>query len=174
MKGMNNIKEGNRVYEKLGVKEAYTKALHTWADWVDSNINMTKTRVFFVGYSSSHFRKGAWNAGGQCDGETRPIQNKTYTGGYPWMMKVVESVISDMKTPVFYMNITKMTWYRTDGHPSVYRQPVETRGSSPATGVFQDCSHWCLPGVPDSWNQLLYATLLVSRGSLPYKSLGTL
>ncbi|CAN6862039.1 unnamed protein product [Brassica oleracea] len=172
--GKDYYQEGNRVYEKLGVKEAYTKALHTWANWVDSNINMTKTRVFFVGYSSSHFRKGAWNAGGQCDGETRPIQNKTYTGGYPWMMKVVESVISDMKTPVFYMNITKMTWYRTDGHPSVYRQPVEVRGSSPATGMFQDCSHWCLPGVPDSWNQLLYATLLVSRGSLPYKSLGTL
>nr|VDC58504.1 unnamed protein product [Brassica rapa] len=172
--GKDYFQEGNRVYEKLGVKEAYTKALHTWADWVDSNINMTKTRVFFVGYSSSHFRKGAWNAGGQCDGETRPIQNKTYTGGYPWMMKVVESVISDMKTPVFYMNITKMTWYRTDGHPSVYRQPVEVRGSSPATGMFQDCSHWCLPGVPDSWNQLLYATLLVSRSSLPYKSLGTL
>ncbi|KAH0856140.1 hypothetical protein HID58_084401 [Brassica napus] len=172
--GKDYYQEGNRVYEKLGVKEAYTKALHTWANWVDSNINMTKTRVFFVGYSSSHFRKGTWNAGGQCDGETRPIQNKTYTGGYPWMMKVVESVISDMKTPVFYMNITKMTWYRTDGHPSVYRQPVEVRGSSPATGMFQDCSHWCLPGVPDSWNQLLYATLLVSRGSLPYKSLGTL
>ncbi|KAG7530864.1 PC-Esterase [Arabidopsis thaliana x Arabidopsis arenosa] len=85
---------------------------------------------------------------------------KTYEGKgvYPWMMKVVESVISDMQTPVFYMNITKMTWYRTDGHPSVYRQPADPRGSSPAAGVFQDCSHWCLPGVPDSWNQLLYAT----------------
>lgn len=119
-------------------------------------------------------RKGAWNTGGQCDGETGPIQNETYIGGYPWMMKVVESVISEMKTPVFYMNITKMTWYRTDGHPSVYRQPVEVRGSSPAPGMFQDCSHWCLPGVPDSWNQLLYATLLLSRGSLLDKSLGTL
>jgi len=192
--------EGNRVYERLEVKEAYTKAIHTWADWVDSNINSTKTRVFFVGYSSSHFRyellsfnpsnvlnglglvlilsfncrKGAWNSGGQCDGETRPIQNETYTGVYPWMMKVVESVISEMKTPVFYMNITKMTWYRTDGHPSVYRQPADPRGTSPAAGMYQDCSHWCLPGVPDSWNQLLYATLLVSHGSLPDKSLGSL
>ncbi|VVA94250.1 unnamed protein product [Arabis nemorensis] len=155
--GKGYYQEGNRVYERLEVKEAYTKALNTWADWIDSNINITKTRVFFVGYSSSHFRKGAWNAGGQCNGETRPIQNEMYTGGYPWMMKVVESVISEMKTPVFYMNITKMTWYRTDGHPSVYRQPVEVRG------MFQDCSHWCLPGVPDSWNQLLYATLLLSR-----------
>ncbi|CAH8299768.1 unnamed protein product [Eruca vesicaria subsp. sativa] len=171
--GKDYFQEGNRVYEKLEVKEAYTKALHTWADWVDSSINSSRTRVFFVGYSSSHFRKGAWNAGGQCDGETRPIENETYTGGYPWMMRVVESVISDMKTPVFYMNITKMTWYRTDGHPSIYRQPVEVRGSSPASGMFQDCSHWCLPGVPDSWNQLLYATLLVSRGSLPYKSSGS-
>ncbi|KAL0718026.1 hypothetical protein Bca4012_067348 [Brassica carinata] len=99
-------------------------------------------------------------------------RTRAYSGGYPWMMKKADSVISDMKTPVFYMNITNMSWYRTDGHPSVYRQPVEVRGSSPATGLFQDCSHWCLPGVLDSWNQLLYATQLVSRGSLPYKSLG--
>ncbi|CAN1806674.1 Protein trichome birefringence-like 4 [Linum perenne] len=56
-----------------------------------------------------------------------------------------------MKTPVFYLNITKMTSYRRDGHPSVYHDRR-----------FQDCSHWCLPGVPDSWNQLLYAALLQS------------
>ncbi|CAN1806673.1 Protein trichome birefringence-like 4 [Linum perenne] len=74
------------------------------------------------------------------------------------MTKVVESVISEMKTPVFYLNITKMTSYRRDGHPSVYH---DRRGGSGGRR-FQDCSHWCLPGVPDSWNQLLYAALLQS------------
>ncbi|KAM0902155.1 hypothetical protein ACQ4PT_019484 [Festuca glaucescens] len=24
----------------------------------------------------------------------------------------------------------------------------------------EDCSHWCLPGVPDTWNELLYALFM--------------
>lgn len=75
------------------------------------------------------------------------------------MMRVLESVISEMKTPVVYLNITKMTDYRKEGHPSIFREAKSKR----RPGMFQDCSHWCLPGVPDSWNQLLYATLLQSQ-----------
>jgi hypothetical protein len=29
--------------------------------------------------------------------------------------------------------------------------------------MVQDCSHWCLPGIPDSWNELLYSTLLIAH-----------
>ncbi|TVU24358.1 hypothetical protein EJB05_26790, partial [Eragrostis curvula] len=29
--------------------------------------------------------------------------------------------------------------------------------------VYQDCSHWCLPEVLDSWNELLYAHILVKQ-----------
>lgn len=104
-------------------------------------------------------RKGKWNSGGRCDAETEPITDDKYLAAYPWMMKILESVISKMKTPVVYLNITKMTDYRKDGHPSVYRQPGETERR---LGTSQDCSHWCLPGVPDSWNQILYASLLMS------------
>ncbi|KAI3469315.1 hypothetical protein Pfo_025978 [Paulownia fortunei] len=140
------FQEGNHVYSKLEVADAYKRALKTWAQWVDANINSSKTSVFFRGYSASHFN---------CDGETKPITNDTHLGPYPWMMRALESVISKMKTPVFYLNITKMTDYRKDGHPSIFRQPASTGRQ----GFFQDCSHWCLPGVPDSWNELLYAIL---------------
>lgn len=61
-----------------------------------------------------------------------------------------------MMTPVSYLNITKMTNYRKDGHPSIFRQP------GAADLRVEDCSHWCLPGVPDAWNELLYASLLMS------------
>ncbi|KAG1354189.1 putative protein trichome birefringence-like 4 [Cocos nucifera] len=71
-------------------------------------------------------------------------------------MQILESVIEEMRTPVLYLNITRMTDYRKDAHPSVYRQPAAQR----KTGALQDCSHWCLPGVPDAWNELLYAMLL--------------
>ncbi|KAJ4848404.1 Protein trichome birefringence-like 4 [Turnera subulata] len=153
------FQEGKHVYSKLEVTEAYKKALLTWANWVDANINSSHTRVFFRGYSASHFRKGQWNSGGLCHGEKQPITNESHLAPYPWMMSILESVISEMKTPVFYLNITKMTDYRKDGHPSIYRQPEIIR----IPGLIQDCSHWCLPGVPDSWNELLYATLLLSK-----------
>lgn len=52
------------------------------------------------------------------------------------------------------LNVTYMTEFRKDGHPSSHREP-----GTPANAP-QDCSHWCLPGVPDTWNQLLYAQLL--------------
>ncbi|GFP99628.1 protein trichome birefringence-like 4 [Phtheirospermum japonicum] len=85
--------------------------------------------------------------------------NDAHLGPYPWMMRALETEISRMKTPVFYLNITKMTDYRKDGHPSIFRQSAPTRKNG---SFFQDCSHWCLPGVPDSWNELLYAVLVNS------------
>ncbi|KAL3626578.1 Protein trichome birefringence-like 4 [Castilleja foliolosa] len=158
-KGKNYFQEGSFVYSKLEVADAYRRALKTWSQWVDDNIDSSRTRVFFTGYSASHFKGGQWNSGGSCDGETRPITNDAHLGPYPWMMRVLETEISRMKTPVFYLNITKMTDYRKDGHPSIFRQPAPTRKNG---SFFQDCSHWCLPGVPDSWNELLYAVLVKS------------
>ena len=35
---------------------AYEKALKTWANWVNSNIDPTKTRVFFQGVSPDHMK----------------------------------------------------------------------------------------------------------------------
>ncbi|KAF8387793.1 hypothetical protein HHK36_026449 [Tetracentron sinense] len=158
-RGMDYFQEGNHVYGKLDVTKAYTKALHTWAQWIDANIDTNRTRVFFRGYSASHFRGGQWNSGGNCHGETQPITNDTYLAPDPWMANILESVIANMKTPVFYLNITRMTDYRKDGHPSIFREPETQR----KPGMFQDCSHWCLPGVPDAWNEILYATLLISN-----------
>ncbi|KAL2470290.1 Protein trichome birefringence-like 4 [Abeliophyllum distichum] len=158
-KGNYYFQEGDHVYDKLEVAEAYKMALRTWAQWVDANINISRTSVFFRGYSASHFKGGQWHSGGNCNGETRPITNDTYLAPYPWMTKVQELVISDMKTPVFFLNVTKMTDYRKDGHPSIFRKSASHR----RPGMVQDCSHWCLPGVPDSWNELLYATMIKSR-----------
>ncbi|GFP99627.1 protein trichome birefringence-like 4 [Phtheirospermum japonicum] len=55
-KGKNYFQEGDFVYSKLEVADAYRKALKTWAQWVDANIDSSRTRVFFTGYSASHFK----------------------------------------------------------------------------------------------------------------------
>jgi hypothetical protein len=170
----NYYQEGNHVYSELNVHDAYRRALNTWAKWVDSNIDPKKTTVFFRGYSASHFRYaelylcnpaiqwGQWNSGGSCDHETEPITNERYLTPYPTKMAILEEVLHGMKTPVVYLNITRMTDYRKGAHPSVYRKhKMNEERKSPV--VYQDCSHWCLPGVPDSWNELLYAQIMVKQ-----------
>ncbi|KAL8111777.1 hypothetical protein AgCh_019470 [Apium graveolens] len=55
-KGENYYQEGNIVHARLKVLDAYTRALGTWARWVDKNIDKEKTQVIFRGYSVTHFR----------------------------------------------------------------------------------------------------------------------
>ncbi|XP_004296155.1 PREDICTED: protein trichome birefringence-like 1 isoform X1 [Fragaria vesca subsp. vesca] len=157
--GLGYYQEGDHVYDELNGEEAYRRALSTWGRWLDTKVDPKKTAVFFRGYSLSHFRGAAWNAGGKCDGETKPTTETEYGGEYPSYVKIFESVLEKMKTPILYLNITAMTDFRKDAHPSFYRKPNLTAEERQATSI-QDCSHWCLPGVPETWNELLFAQLL--------------
>lgn len=81
-------------------------------------------------------------------------------------MRILEQVLRQMKTPVIYLNTSTLTDYRKDGHPSVYRMRYNTEEERMAAVTKQDCSYWCLPGVPDTWNELLCASLLqAGKGS---------
>lgn len=82
-------------------------------------------------------------------------------------MKIVEETIRDMKVPVKLLNVTKLTNFRKDGHPSIYGKNF-TAGKK-VSKRREDCSHWCLPGVPDTWNELIYASLLLHQASLESK-----
>ncbi|KAK7378269.1 hypothetical protein VNO80_03707 [Phaseolus coccineus] len=160
-KGQDYYQEGSHVYSELNVLEAFRRALTTWSRWVDANINPSKTVVFFRGYSASHFSGGQWNSGGQCDSETDPIDNEKYLTEYPDKMIVLEKVLKNMKSRVTYQNVTRMTDFRKDGHPSIYRKQNLSPEERKSPLRYQDCSHWCLPGVPDIWNEILYAELLM-------------
>ncbi|KAI3856802.1 hypothetical protein MKX03_014120 [Papaver bracteatum] len=109
---------------------------------------------------------GRWNTGGHCNLETEPIMsNETYVPSFPIQVKILENTLRKMKTPVIYLNVSKLTYYRADAHPSAYAKNL-TAEERVAAMNFQDCSHWCLPGVPDTWNELLYASLLkAGKGS---------
>jgi hypothetical protein len=50
-----------------------------------------------------------------------------------------------------------MTTQRRDGHSAVYDVQPSARVLA---GQRTDCSHWCPPGVPDAWNEVLYAMIL--------------
>ncbi|XP_019188121.1 PREDICTED: protein trichome birefringence-like 35 [Ipomoea nil] len=140
-------------------------AMRTWADWVASNIDPLKKQVFFVTMSPTHQSKEGWEPGseGNCYDEKLPITNRGYWGNGSDVdtMQMVGRVLGDLGTKVSVLNITKLSEYRKDGHPTIYRKFWEALSpeklANPAS--YSDCIHWCLPGVPDVWNELLFQFL---------------
>ncbi|KAI3457605.1 hypothetical protein Pfo_014268 [Paulownia fortunei] len=147
------IEVDGQLYKDMDRVVAFEKALNTWASWVDTNIDPDTTKVFFQGISPSHYNGSAWNEprAKSCVGQKEPLSGSTYPGGLPPALTVLKKVVSTIKKPVQLLDITNLSLLRKDGHPSIY-------GLGGRTGM--DCSHWCLAGVPDTWNQILYNLIL--------------
>ncbi|KAL6998454.1 Protein trichome birefringence-like 34 [Sarracenia purpurea var. burkii] len=157
------------ISKEVEMLRSYEMALQTWSDWLEINVNRTKTQLFFMSMSPTHERGEEWGGatGQNCYNETEPIFKEGYggSGSDPKMMHIVEMAIGGLKRRglnVKMLNITQLTEYRKDGHPSIYRKQwealTEEQLSNPTS--YADCIHWCLPGVPDVWNELLYAYIL--------------
>lgn len=81
----------------------------------------------------------------------------------PQQSRVLNKVLSKMKYRVYFHDITTMSAYRRDGHPSVFKRAMhEEEKHHRSTGPSSDCSHWCLPGVPDIWNEMLSSIILTN------------
>lgn len=148
-------------------REAFARAMQTWKRWVVQNMQSKRTHVFFRTYSPIHFGGGAWDDGGRCDEYSQPMtpNDDGRQERKPWnynaaILRVVEQIKMSANQRsngrrnlnIELLNITYMTEFRRDGHPSDHREASSSL-------MQQDCSHWCLPGIPDAWNSLLYAHL---------------
>jgi hypothetical protein len=143
------IQEGGKIYKDMNRFIAFYKGLTTWARWVNINVNPTQTKVFFLGISPVHYEGRDWNQPAKsCMSETQPFFGLKYPGGTPMAWVIVNKVLSRLKKPVYFLDVTTLSQYRKDAHPEGYSGVMPT-----------DCSHWCLPGLPDTWNVLLHAAL---------------
>ncbi|KAI3474373.1 hypothetical protein Pfo_029234 [Paulownia fortunei] len=147
----------------------YEMALNTWSDWLEININRTKTKLFFMSLSPYHFQETMWRTDNSCCNKTEPIFDETYWASAVnrSMMRIAESTIDKLEQrglKLEYLNITQLSVYREDAHPSTYRTfwHTLTKEQLKDTKRYADCLHWCLPGVPDVWNQILYAYIMKS------------
>ncbi|XP_020583180.1 protein trichome birefringence-like 34 [Phalaenopsis equestris] len=156
-------------YKDIEILRSYEMALRTWAEWLEFHVDHIKTKLFFMSMSPTHFWGDEWgiNSSQNCYNETEPIRREDYwgRGSDKRMMRVVESTIFGLKergVKVQIINITQLSEYRKDGHPSTYRKQWEplTKEQLANPSSYADCIHWCLPGVPDVWNQLLYTYIL--------------
>ncbi|KAK3031190.1 hypothetical protein RJ639_035347 [Escallonia herrerae] len=162
------FQEGSEVKMEMKIDSAYRKSIETVIGWIRREVNISKTQVFYRTYAPVHFRGGNWRTGGSCHLETLPELGSSLVPSHTWarygiFADVISAHIntSDIKTlDVLY--VTNMTARRKDGHSSLYYL-------GPNAGIAsihrQDCSHWCLPGVPDTWNELLYALFLKQEAS---------
>nr|XP_043636073.1 protein trichome birefringence-like 16 [Erigeron canadensis]XP_043636080.1 protein trichome birefringence-like 16 [Erigeron canadensis] len=121
--------------------------IYSVVKWVDSQLpKHPELKAFFRSISPRHFFNGEWNTGGTCDSTT------------PGSLEVLQDESSDpiaagavKGTNVKLLDITGLSLVREEGHISRY--------SIRAAPGMQDCLHWCLPGVPDTWNELLFAQI---------------
>ncbi|KAH7294130.1 hypothetical protein KP509_28G058000 [Ceratopteris richardii] len=154
---------GNKVNKSMGLREGFAKSMQTWRKWVAANIDPSKTRVFFRTYAPAHFIGGTWKTGGTCDNETEPYEERTKFEREFWTNGPLLKQVEALSGKVHLLDITKLSSFRKDAHSSIYY--VESNQPRPFRR--QDCSHWCLPGLPDTWNHLLYATLISAPFSSP-------
>ncbi|KAL5725290.1 hypothetical protein ACHQM5_008450 [Ranunculus cassubicifolius] len=144
------IQDGPNLIKDMERIRAFARGLATWAKWVDLNVDPTKTKVFFQGISPLHYNGKDWNKPGKsCNDETLPLLAPPYPAGVPPEQNLLNSVLSKMRKPVYLLDLLLMSQLRIDAHPSKF-----------AGDVNGDCSHWCVPGLPDTWNELLSAALI--------------
>ncbi|GLT40325.1 hypothetical protein SLA2020_144680 [Shorea laevis] len=129
-------------------------ALRTWAGWVRANINPQNTTVFFQGLSPTHYNGSMWNEtkADKCIGQTEPVLGTKYPGGIPPELAVQKGAIESLSDVVKFFDTTNLSLFCKDGHPSKFNPNGATGGV--------DCLHWCLPGVPDTWNEILYNLII--------------
>lgn len=93
-----------------------------------------------------------------CYGETKPRSGIAYSGAHTDQMRIIKELMQGMTNPPTLLDITSLSELRKDGHPSIYSGDLSSeQRSNPLK--YADCSHWCLPGLPDAWNELFYASL---------------
>ncbi|CAN8269469.1 unnamed protein product [Cochlearia groenlandica] len=161
-----SFKDENKRIVEMESEDAYRMALKTMVKWVKKNMNPSKTRVFFATMSPTHYKSEDWGdeKGKKCYNQTTPIQDLDHwpSDCSKTLMKVIgEELDRNKDFPVTVLNITQLSGYRKDAHTSIYKKQwsplTKEQLANPVS--YSDCIHWCLPGLQDTWNELLFAKL---------------
>lgn len=150
---------------ELTTEDAYHMAMKSMLRWVKRNMDAKKTRVFFSSMSPTHSKSIDWGGkeGANCYNETTPIEDLNYWGSDSRrsIMQVIGEVFAKSTVPITFLNITQLSSYRKDAHTSIYKKQwsplTPEQLANPAS--YADCVHWCLPGLQDTWNEILYTKL---------------
>ncbi|KAK1269554.1 hypothetical protein QJS04_geneDACA006456 [Acorus gramineus] len=157
-------REGKPVIPPLGISDGLRVVLNSIIPIIEREVPRT-TLKFWRMQSPRHFHGGEWNQNGSClfDHPLDEIQLDSWfdpkNGGVNKEAREVNHVIEQAirGTSIRLLDFTHLSEFRADAHPAIWL------GKKDAVAVWgQDCLHWCLPGVPDTWVELL-ATLILQN-----------
>lgn len=127
-----------------------------------------KTLKFWRLQSPRHFHGGEWNQNGSClfDEHLEEHQLNLWfnpgNNGVNKEARLLNHLIQEALegTDVKILDLTHMSEYRAEAHPAIWL------GKKDAVAEWgQDCMHWCLPGVPDTWVDILSQLIHYHLGS---------
>lgn len=139
---------GNSLKLGMSIPTAFRLALETWASWIEQTINTSKTHIFFRTFEPSHWRDQTHRL---CNVTHQPIAD-TKGRDRSIFSDTILDVIKNMTVPVTVLHITSLSTFRSDAHVGLW-------SDNPSV---PDCSHWCLPGVPDMWNEIFLSYLIAN------------
>ncbi|KAI5679722.1 hypothetical protein M9H77_00949 [Catharanthus roseus] len=144
---VNGTPNEDRKLAEMGNAKNYT--INSITRWLDSKIDSRPgLKVFFRTISPRHFSNGDWNTGGSCD-NTIPMSRGSIISQDESNDPVIADAVKGTK--VSLLDITALSELRDEAHISRY--------SRSASQGINDCLHWCLPGIPDTWNEILCAQI---------------
>ncbi|XP_062103399.1 xyloglucan O-acetyltransferase 4-like [Humulus lupulus] len=146
---------------------AIRMAFRTAFDYINSCKNCTGLVTLTRTYSPSHFENGFWNTGGNCNRTSPLSEGEIDLGGFEWeirkfQMEEIERAreIGEKQGKKFgVVDVTRAMLMRADGHPGSHWDNKWIKGCN-------DCTHWCMPGPVDHWNDFLMAALRKESGDL--------
>ncbi|XP_073024679.1 protein trichome birefringence-like 12 isoform X1 [Primulina eburnea] len=154
---------GQPIHPPLKMLDGLNIVLEHMVDHIEKTFPK-KALKFWRLQSPRHFHGGEWNQNGSCLFD-EPLEERQLdlwfdpsNGGVNKEARQLNYLIeASLKgTSIRILDLTHMSEFRADAHPAVWL------GKKDAVAIWgQDCMHWCLPGVPDTWVDIL--TRLISN-----------
>ncbi|CAD6270158.1 unnamed protein product [Miscanthus lutarioriparius] len=132
-----------------------------WADRIEKHASAWRDADIISGGLATGVEKRGTNV---LMRQNRSTKSDTKETDYSMMekAKLYFGTLEEKGIHIQILNITELSDYRKDGHPTVFRKQFHplTKEQIMNPASYADCIHWCLPGVPDVWNEFLYGYLM--------------
>ncbi|XP_020242748.1 protein trichome birefringence-like 12 isoform X2 [Asparagus officinalis] len=155
-------REGKPVVPALGILEGLQVVLESMVSYIEREVPKS-TLKFWRTQSPRHFYGGEWDHNGSCL-FTEPLKQQELDSWFDPRNKGVNKEAREVNLLILQalqgsrirlLNLTHLSEFRADAHPAIWL------GKKDAVTIWgQDCMHWCLPGVPDTWVDILSAQIL--------------
>ncbi|KAL2897037.1 Protein ALTERED XYLOGLUCAN 4-like [Bienertia sinuspersici] len=151
---------------KYGLKYALRMSFRATLKHINKCKDCKKGMVTLVRtYSPSHFENGAWNTGAGCNRTSPHAKEKAneLEKEFEYELELRNLQIEELERAreedvgqekkFMALDVTWPMLMRPDGHPNEFTGNKWMKG-------YNDCTHWCMPGPIDTWNDILLAVLL--------------